>query len=72
MTYKIEKYCSSCEKEVVLKQGMCPECLDFLFDVSDTQEELTYAKRCGEDYSKLMIKNKIVPNGFMGVKIWEM
>ena len=69
MTYKIEKYCYSCEKEVVLKTGMCPECFDFLFDVSDTPEELTYTKRTGEDYYKLMIEKKIVPNGFMGVKI---
>ena len=69
MTYKIEKYCSSCEKEVVLKKGMCPECFDFLFDVSDTPEEFTYTQRSGDDYYKLMIKEEIVPNGFMGVKI---
>ena len=66
MTYKIEKYCSSCEKEVVLKKGMCPECFDFLFDVSDTPEEFTYTKRSGEDYYKLMIKEEIVPNGLWG------
>ena len=66
---KIKKYCSDCEKDVVLKRGMCPECFEFLFDVSDTPSEFTYTNRSGEDYYKLMIEEEIVPNGFMGVKI---
>ena len=65
----MKKYCSECEKKVVLKNGECPKCEKFLWCVTDTPEEYTYTKRSGEDYYKLMIKKKIVPNGFMGVKI---
>tara|TARA_R100000664_G_C2640436_1_gene65702 strand:+ start:40 stop:237 length:198 start_codon:yes stop_codon:yes gene_type:complete len=64
----MRKYCSNCEKSVVLKNGECPKCENFLWDPSDTPEKFTYSKRSGEDYYKLMIEEKILPDGFMGVK----